>query len=113
MDREQINIIVRDVLQQKGLLDRSTVKSAAKRIKRPCPTPAVLNVFHPGVRYLESALEQVRLIEKMAGKSSVFTVHSARDWVCGQDRAVVAAQLCDLCFQLVQFCPVGTGVAAS
>ena len=83
--KEQISIIVREVLKEKGLLDRPAVKSTSKRIQRPCPTPAVLNVFHPGVRYLESALEQVRLIETMAGKSSVFAVHSARDWVCGQD----------------------------
>jgi len=85
MNKEQISIIVREVLREKGLLDRPAVKSTAKRIQRPCPTPAVLNVFHPGVRFLESALEQVRLIENMAGKSSVFAVRSARDWVCGQD----------------------------
>jgi hypothetical protein len=85
MKKEDISNVVREVLQQKGLLDGPAVKSTAKRIKRPCPSPAVLNVFHPGVRYLESALEQVRFIENMAGKSSVFTVHSARDWVCGQD----------------------------
>ena len=29
------------------------------------PTPAALNVFHPGVRKLELALEQVRRIEKI------------------------------------------------
>jgi hypothetical protein len=85
MQKEQISIIVREVLKEKGLLDSPAVKSTLKRIQRPCPFPAVLNVFHPGVRYLELALEQVRLIENMAGKSSVFTVRSARDWVCGQD----------------------------
>jgi len=85
MQKEQISNIVREVLKEKGLLSSPVSRSTSKRIKRPCPTPAVLNVFHPGVRYLESALEQVRQIEKMAGKSSVFTVRSARAWVCGQD----------------------------
>jgi len=85
MQKEEISNIVREVLKEKGLLNGPTLKSTSKRIKRPCPTPAVLNVFHPGVRYLESALKQVRLIENMAGKSSVFTVPSARVWVCGQD----------------------------
>lgn len=85
MQKEEISNIVREVLKEKGLLNRPALKSTSKRIQRPCPTPAVLNVFHPGVRYLELALEQVRQIENLAGKSSVFTVHSARAWVCGQD----------------------------
>ncbi|CAB1060625.1 hypothetical protein D1BOALGB6SA_5392 [Olavius sp. associated proteobacterium Delta 1] len=85
MDQKQISSIVQEVLKEKGLLDRPALKSTSKRIERPCPTPAVLTVFHPGVRYLELALEQVRLIENLAGKTSVYTVHSARAWVCGQD----------------------------
>ena len=85
MDKKQISIIVREVLMEKGLLDKPALQTGSKRIKRPCPSPAVLNVFHPGVRYLDLALEQVRQIENMAGKSSVFTVPSARAWVCGQD----------------------------
>lgn len=85
MNKEQISKIVREVLKEKGLLAGPAGKPTSKRIQRPCPFPAVLNVFHPGVRYLELALEQVRLIEAMAGKSSVFAVSSARDWVCGQD----------------------------
>jgi len=85
MQKEHITNIVREVLQEKGLLECPAPKTAVKRIKRPCPTPAVLNVFHPGIRYLDLALEQVRQIENIAGKSSVFTVPSARAWVCGQD----------------------------
>ena len=45
----------------------------------------MLNVFHAGVRKLEEALKQVQLIEDMAGRSSVYTVESARAWVCGGD----------------------------
>ena len=85
MKKEDISNIVREVLKEKGLLDSPAVRSTSKRIKRPCPTPVVLNVFHPGIRYLELALEQVRLIENLAGKSSVYTVNSARGWVCGED----------------------------
>jgi hypothetical protein len=85
IQKEQIAIIVREVLQEFGLNAGPPLQTASKRIKRPCPSPAVLNVFHPGVRYLDLALEQVRQIESMAGKSSVFTVPSARAWVCGQD----------------------------
>ncbi len=85
MQKEQIAIIVREVLQELGLAHSPASQNTARRIKRPCPTPVVLNVFHPGIRYLDLALEQVRQIEKAAGKSSVFTVPSARSWVCGQD----------------------------
>jgi len=85
MKKEDINKIVREVLKEKGLLNSPAEKQIAKRIQRARLTPAVLNVFHPGVRKLELALEQVRLIENLAGKSSVYTVNSAREWVCGQD----------------------------
>jgi ethanolamine utilization protein len=85
MQKHEIANIVREVLREKGLLDRAAHKPASKRIPRPHPTPAVLSVFHPGVRKLEQALEQIKLIEKVAARSSVFTVDSARAWVCGQD----------------------------
>ena len=45
----------------------------------------MLNVFHAGIRKLEQALEQIRLIENLAARSSVYTVSSARSWVCGAD----------------------------
>ena len=85
MQKELISNMVREVLKEKGLLDNPATKPVSKRIKRPHPTPAVLNVFHPGVRKLEQALEQIRLIEEVAARSSVFTVNSAREWVCGDD----------------------------
>jgi ethanolamine utilization protein len=85
MQKEVISRIVREVLQEKGLLDRPAEKQVANSIQRPRSTPAVLNVFHPGVRKLEQALEQVRLIESVAGRSSIYTVDSARSWVCGAD----------------------------
>jgi ethanolamine utilization protein len=85
MQKEVISKMVKEVLQEKGLLNRPAEKSVSKRINRDRPTPAVLNVFHPGVRMLEQALEQVRLIEEIAARSSTFTVNSARSWVCGDD----------------------------
>jgi ethanolamine utilization protein len=85
MQKEDISKIVRQVLKEKGLLDSPAEKQILKRIPRPRPTPAVLNVFHPGVRKLEQALEQIKQIENIAARSSVFAVNSARAWVCGQD----------------------------
>jgi len=85
MQKEEISKIVREVLREKGLLDRPAEKRTSKRIQRKRPTPAVLSVFHPGVRKLPQALEQIKRIEHLAARSSVFTVDSARAWVCGQD----------------------------
>ena len=85
MQKEVISNIVREVLNEKGLLESPSRGSVKNRIRRPRAVPAVLSVFHAGVRKLEQALEQVRAIEKIAGRSSVFTVNSARSWVCGAD----------------------------
>ena len=52
------------------------------QLKKP---PAVLNIFHAGVRKLEEALRQIQQIEKTARRSSVYTVESARPYVCGAD----------------------------
>jgi glycosyltransferase involved in cell wall biosynthesis len=96
MQKDEISNIVREVLKEKGLPDNPVEKPVPKRIQRPRPTPAVLNVFHPGVRKLEQALEQVRLIENIAARSSVFTVNSARQWVCGDDVKEKAGTRCIL-----------------
>ena len=96
MQKEEISNIVREVLKEKGLLDSASHKPDPKRIRRSRTAPAVLNVFHAGVRKLEQALEQVRLIEQTAGRSSVFTVESARAWVCGADVREEAGVFCIL-----------------
>ncbi|MBW2336810.1 MAG: hypothetical protein JRF47_08660 [Deltaproteobacteria bacterium] len=49
MQKEVISKMVREVLQEKGLLNRPTGKAVPNRIQRDRSTPAVLNVFHPGV----------------------------------------------------------------
>ena len=96
MQKKLISNMVREVLKEKGFLNDRTQKPVSKRIKRPHLTPAVLNVFHPGVRKLEQALEQIRLIENLAARSSVFTVNSAREWVCGDDVKDKAGTRCIL-----------------
>jgi hypothetical protein len=96
MQKEEISQIVREVLKERGLLDRPAQKSISNRTQRPRSSPAVLNVFHAGVRKLEQALEQVRQIEEIAGRSSVFTVNSARSWVCGADVKEKAGTQCIL-----------------
>ena len=94
--KENIRNIVREVLKEKGLLDSLADKPVKNRVQRPRSAPAVLSVFHAGVRKLEQALEQVRQIEKIAGRSSVFTVNSARSWVCGADVKEKAGTRCIL-----------------
>ena len=96
MQKEDIRQIVREVLNEKGLLDSPASQAAPRRLKRPRTAPAVLSVFHAGVRKLEQALEQVERIEKIAGRVGVFTVNSARSWVCGADVKEKAGARCIL-----------------
>ncbi len=96
MQKEDIRNLVKEVLQEKALLSNPADKPVKNRIQRPRSSPAVLNVFHAGVRKLEQALEQVRQIEKIAGRSSVFAVNSARSWVCGADVKEKAGTRCIL-----------------
>lgn len=96
MQREEIRKIVREVLKSKGLMDNPAKKPIPNRIKRKRSTPSALIVFHPGVRKLEQALDQVRRIEKIVARSGVFTVNSARDWVCGEDVKEKAGSRCIL-----------------
>ncbi len=96
MQKEDIRNLVREVLRGKGLLEDLSDKPAKNRVQRPRSAPAVLSVFHAGVRKLEQALEQVLQIEKIAGRSSVFTVNSARFWVCGADVKEKAGTRCIL-----------------
>ena len=96
MKKAEIRHIVREILREKGLLDRPGDRPDVIRRSRPRSAPTVLTVFHAGVRKLEQALEQVRLIEEIAARSSVFTVRSARAWVCGQDVKDIAGSRCIL-----------------
>ncbi len=85
MQKKDLKNIVREVLKQNGFGIGATSKPSQKRRSGCESAPKVLNVFHPGVRKLEKALVQVRMIAEITAKSSVFTVNSARQWVCGND----------------------------
>ena len=83
--RKEIGKIVREVLKEQGLVTEPSQKPLASGGDKSKTGPAVINVFHAGVRRLEEALKQVQLIEETARRSSVYTVESARSWVCGAD----------------------------
>ena len=85
MRKEIIRQLVQETLQEQGLVDRPETKTASKQKSSQRSGPVVLSVFHPGVRKLEQALIEMKQIEETAAKSSVYTVDSARAWVCGQD----------------------------
>ncbi|UCD82703.1 MAG: hypothetical protein JSW26_15100 [Desulfobacterales bacterium] len=85
MNKDAIRKIVREVLAANGQPTEDASRAAAAKGKLPRKGPTVLNIFHAGVRRLEEALKQVQLIEEMVGRSSVYTVESARAWVCGGD----------------------------
>jgi hypothetical protein len=80
---EEIRKIVRDVVSE--LMPTEPASSQARSASSKDQGLRVLIVFHAGVRKLDEALKQVRLIEEIAGKSGVFTGESAREWVCGND----------------------------
>lgn len=96
MQKDEIRNMVREVIREKGLGNNPASKPTSKPVKRQRTSPAVLNVFHAGVRKLDQALEQVRRIENIAGRSSVFTLNSARSWVCGADVKDKAGTRCIL-----------------
>ena len=83
--KKEISKIVRQVLTETGL-PRASSRNPSSRPGAPSRKgPAVLNIFHAGVRKLDQALEQIQKIEETARRSSVYTVESARSWVCGAD----------------------------
>ncbi len=94
MDRKAIDRIVREVLKETGfLIGESSDRSSTR--KHPAG-PSVLFVFHGGIRYLEKALAQVRRIDELVGRSSVFTAEPARPQACGVDIKTEAGIRCCL-----------------
>ncbi len=91
---ESVKKAVREVLKELGLTMATHPKE--DRGPRPEQGPRVLMVFHAGVRKLDAALEQSRLIEEAAAKCGVFTGESARTFVCGQDVRERAGARCIL-----------------
>ena len=83
--KKEISKIVRQVLNETGLPKGSSRNPPSRPGDSPRKGPAVLNIFHAGVRKLDQALAQIQKIEETARRSSVYTVESARSWVCGAD----------------------------
>ncbi len=83
--KKEISKIVRQVLNETGLPKGSSRNPPSRPVDSPGKGPAVLNIFHAGVRKLDQALAQIQKIEETARRSSVYTVESARSWVCGAD----------------------------
>ena len=83
--KKEITTIVKQVLKETGRTEASSTKASSKQSTSPENRPAVLHIFHGGVRKLEEALGQVQRIDQASRRSSVFTVESARSWVCGAD----------------------------
>jgi glycosyltransferase involved in cell wall biosynthesis len=83
MTRDEIKRLVRDVFAEMTSAEATTAQKSGRASQEK--GPRVLVVFNAGVRKLEIALEEVRLIEEAAGKSGIFTGDSARAWVCGED----------------------------
>lgn len=83
--KNEITTIVKQVLKESGQNSPSSARPPAAKRTSSENRPSVLNVFHAGVRKLEEALQQIQKIEEASRRSSVFTVESARSWVCGAD----------------------------
>ncbi len=83
--KKEITTIVKQVLKETGRTADSSAKPSSTQSGPSRNGPAVLNIFHAGVRKLDDALKQIQQIEETARRSSVYTVESARAWVCGAD----------------------------
>jgi hypothetical protein len=83
--KKEITTIVRQVLEETGRASNATAKPPSAQRGPSRNGPAVLNIFHAGVRKLDEALKQIQQIEETVRRSSVYTVESARAWVCGAD----------------------------
>jgi hypothetical protein len=95
-NKKEITQIVRQVLKEAGQAPESPVQASSPRSDPSKKGPAVLNIFHAGVRKLGEALKQIQHIEEAARRSSVYTVESARPWVCGADVKAGAGIKCIL-----------------
>jgi hypothetical protein len=84
-NKKEITNIVRQVLKETGRDAESSAEPSSAPRGPSRNGPAVLNIFHAGVRKLDEALKQIQQIEETTRRSSVYTVESARNWVCGAD----------------------------
>lgn len=80
-DKKKISKIVEDVLREQGWAGHTAPTTPAARNHTSSKGPAVLYVFHAGLRKLDEAIVQVKRIDRVALRSSVYTADSARDIV--------------------------------
>lgn len=83
MSSDKIKKIVLDIVADLGVGVSSSDATEPKLTAGQ--GPRALIVFHAGIRKLDEAMKQVRMIEKAAGKCSLFTGESARPALCGED----------------------------
>jgi hypothetical protein len=95
-DKRAISRIVKEVIKEQGWADQPAAKAATVRAHPAHKGPAVLNVFHAGLRKLGEAIEQVKRIEKTARRSSVYTAASVRARVWGSDLKESSVIRCNL-----------------
>jgi len=92
LTKEEIRRLVLNVLKEM----EPTGKKEIKPVSTESTGSYIFCIFHAGVRKLEAALKQVRLIEEYAGKCGIYTGESARSWVCGSDVREKAGTRCIL-----------------
>lgn len=77
-DKRVISRIVKEVIKEQAWTDQPVETVSTARSHSSRKGPAVLTVFHPGLRKLDKAIAQVKRIEKSVRRSSVYTAASAR-----------------------------------
>lgn len=80
-DKKRISKIVEDVIRDQGGTGHKDPKTPPLRNGASRKGPAVLYVFHAGLRKLDEAIEQVKRIDRTALRSSVYTSESVREVV--------------------------------
>ncbi len=90
--KEDIKKIIQEVLNKQ----EPAQSPKTKRPSSPVRCSKALIIFHAGVRKLDEALNQTRIIVEKSAKSSVLTANSVRSWVCGNDIKEKAGVRCVL-----------------
>jgi len=94
IDPENVKKMIKDAVREMRLSFPKDTETPGRETGNK--GPKVLIVFHAGLSKLDEAMIQVRLIQELAGKSSVFTDESVRGRVCGDDVRKQAGTRCIL-----------------
>ena len=96
IDKKKIRRLVLDALREMGISPMGRSPSSGQQKKAALEGPRALIVFNSGLRRVDNALDQVRLIERYCGKSAFFTAQSARSTLCQEDIKEKAGGRCFL-----------------